>query len=233
MKKPVKNSAALAALAVVTTGCGNMYPHVKLDEAPTTQAEYALRADYYKKHAADSFDGNGMMLHDGTHIYWPEDLKPAVDPGSPTAKAIARVEEGRKALEPMENIAGISSLVAAGGLATMGASLVPMMIGAVTYDSESTTDDLMMLMMNASLGLLGLGGVAVCGGGLVAATVPLLYMEESQRFNEAIQSTLATYPQSLSDRVGIQPDANGRLVDVTTGIAGDTPAPKTAGIKEL
>jgi hypothetical protein len=46
-----------------------------------------------------------------------------------------------------------------------------------------------------------------------------VFANDYQRLADAERTVLTTYPQSLSDRVAIQPDANGRLVDLTAEAA--------------
>lgn len=216
----------LTVVVALATGCGaNLYPHVKLDEAPTAQAPYDARADYYKRHNPDSYDGVRMVLHDGTTIYWPEDLRPAVAPTSPTAKAIDRVEEARAKLKPMEDAMSVTGIVGAAGLGAMGAAMLPGMVWTI----DSTHNELMGV---AALGLLVGGGAAITGAAMVATVLPAFYLEDQQRFSDAIGAVVTTYPQSLSDRVAIQPDANGRLVDLTVD-APPADAAKTAGTQEL
>lgn len=217
---------AVTVVLALAAGCGaNLHPHVKLDEAPTAAAPYAARADYYKRHNPDAYDGVRMVLHDGTAIYWPEDLRPAVAPTSPTAKAIDRVEDARAKLKPMEDALAVTGLVSVAGLGAMGASMLP----GLAWTMDSTNNDLMGL---AALGLLVGGGAAITGAAMVATVLPVFYMEDQQRFSDAIGAVVTTYPQSLSDRVAIQPDANGRLVDLTVDAPPADPA-KTAGTQEL
>lgn len=207
------------ALVASSLGCATSYPHVQLARAPTEDASYEERAAYYKAHAASAYDGQRLVLHDGTAIYWPEDLAPAVDDGSPTAKAIREAQKAREDLAPL----GAVQLASAGALALgtvgMTASLVPLV---AMRDSELGTP--------LGMGLLVGGGAVMVGGAMSATLAPMFFVEPQRRFDDAIRAVVTTYPQSLSDRVGIQPDADGRLVDVA-GSVEDAPAPPaTAGM---
>jgi N-acetylmuramic acid 6-phosphate (MurNAc-6-P) etherase len=57
-------------------------------------------------------------------------------------------------------------------------------------------------------------------GSVIAMTPSLVFAADDQRLADAAQKVVTTYPQSLSDRVALQPDANGRLVDLAEGTAG-------------
>jgi hypothetical protein len=215
---PVSRLATLAsiaalALVVMTSACATALPHVALDAAPDASAPYDQRADYYKRVALDGYDGARVTLHDGSFVYWPEDLKPAVDPTSNTAKAIADVEAARPAVDRANQIAGVGGLIAAGGLVAMtGSLLLPVGTAGATNGANDG--------ISATLPWL-VGGAVATGVGSVVSLVPsILFSGDYQRLSDAAQKVLTTYPQSLSDRVAIQPDANGRLVDLAEGAGG-------------
>jgi hypothetical protein len=70
------------------------------------------------------------------------------------------------------------------------------------------------------------GGLAGAAVGVAVALAPsFLFAPQFQALADAQQQVVTTYPQSLADRVAIQPDANGMLVDLAgeqkTETAGD------------
>ena len=193
----------------LSVGCATGRTHVTLADAPTKDASYEARAAYFKQHAPSSFDGTRVVLHDGTSIYWPEDLKPAVDPSSPTAKAIADAAAAREALAPGNAIGTTGSLLAAGGLVVMMGGLT-VGIGETIMRNDGThpVGDAVMLPSV-------IGGTGALLAGLGVAMVPgFLYAAEQEKLDDATRRVLTTYPQSLADRLAIQPDANGILVDM-------------------
>jgi hypothetical protein len=204
--------SVVALWAVALSGACASVPHVTLPTAPDTSAPYAERAAYYKKAALDGYDGNRVTLHDGTFVYWPEDLKPAVSPDSHTAKAIDNVVKARSELEPAGMITTGGSIVALGGLGAMAVAAGLTSFGA--YEN---------LLLSSVIMVGGLGGVAA--GVAVALAPSVLFGPQFQALADAQQQVLTTYPQSLADRVAIQPDANGMLVDLAgeqkTETAGD------------
>lgn len=193
--------SVVALWAVALSGACASVPHVTLPTAPDPSAPYAERAAYYKRAALDGYDGNRVTLHDGTFVYWPEDLKPAVSPDSHTAKAIDNVVKARSELEPAGMITTGGSIVALGGLGAIVVGTGLMSFGAY----ENLPQAAVMLF----------GGLAGAAVGVAVALAPsFLFAPQFQALADAQQQVLTTYAQSLADRVAIQPDANGMLVDL-------------------
>lgn len=212
---------SLAALVVsVTLGCATVAPspHVELPRAPAADEPFDARASYLKDHALQSRESDHVFLHGGTRVYWPEDLLPAVDASSPTAKAIQEHVEARERVEAFDWINyGTNGLGFVGGAAMLGglgAMFIP-----IASDDPSVED------LGWGLTLTGLvGGGALMGGALVVAMVHgFIVGEDAQAANEAADRAVRTYPQSLSDRLGVGIDANGRIVDYAE--PGNAPPP--------
>lgn len=216
-------ASTIAVLTVLGTGaCASTAPHVTLAVAPDASAPYAERAAYYKRAAVDRYDGSRLTLHDGTFVYWPEDLKPAVAPDSHTGQAIDAVVAARAAVQPAKMVSTAGMVVAAGGLLALTGSMVALMGGVVATGGRSPPDGgLVFPLLYGGLGAMGVGGVVAMAPGMV-------FSQQYQDLADASQKVLTTYPQSLSDRVAIMPDADGRLIDLTES----TPLPAEGGLGE-
>jgi hypothetical protein len=198
-------SLPLAARVVVAgtllasiTACQSL-PHTQLTTAPNLDDRYEKRAAYFKKYSPDTYDGSRVLLHDGTAIYYPEDLAPAVDPESPTASAIAKNTKLRAAIEAKTPLV----MYPAYGLVALGAVG---MFSSLAF-TGSNQDGLFLGTMLGGTGLM----VAGVAWGYIGSAVML--GDDERALNDATSAVLTTYAQSLSDRVGIQPDADGHLAD--------------------
>ena len=204
--------SACLTLVVVTGasagGCATAYPHTSLDTAPTTAATYDKRAAYFKRAAPNGYDEESVVLRDGTVVYHAEDLLPAVDAASTTATAIHKTTTLREELAPKELAVwgpGIG-LIGVGSAVALGSLFVPVLI-APELSKETGAPTAMMIG-----GTVGIATVVVgLGWGFIGQS---LFLDEQERaLNDANVAAITTYGQSLSERVGIVPDGNGRLVD--------------------
>lgn len=202
-------SLALAALAVA---CATPNPHVELPRAPTASDPYEPRAAYFKSYAPDSREQTHIFLHGGDRVFWPEDLAPAVDEGSPTGKAIREYIDARDKAAPLMAVS--SGSMAVFGVGMLGFLASPFLLFIEPLPSE-----------------VAFGSMAVTGGASAVALVvglgAVMMNPDETRMAEAADRVARTYPQSLSDRVGIHVDADGNLVDSTgggLGVRGEAPA---------
>lgn len=203
----------LALILIAASGCRTV-PHVEIPKAPTTADPYDRRAAYYKAYSADGMSGGALLLHGGERVHWPEDLLPAVDEASPTAKAIRRVVQARERLEARSWFIGVPATIAvAGGSGLMLASPALLFFDGVESDVMMPT-------------LLAGAGIAVGGLAWGWAGEALFNAEDRTTFETGIETVLQTYPQSLSDRVAIQPSADGLLLDLEA--VRDAPPPSTS-----
>ncbi len=205
----------LAATLGFASACASL-PHKTLTTAPTAEDSYEERARYYREHtpALVNFSSTGyLLLHGGTQLYYPEDLRPAVDPDSPTARAIDAHVPARESAQAFSDWVSMPSMVVAlvGGLAASAA--FPLALNSTNGDFGGTFTD-PLLLGSTGVFVLGLGGI-VAGG--------LLTAEPSRVANESLVTIRATYPQSLEDRVRIHADGDGKLVDTA-------PAPQPGGL---
>lgn len=219
---------SIVLLASLFTGCAtaNQRPHLEVPTAPTVDAPFEERAAYYKRYALQSREGTHLFLHGGDRVYWPEDLRPAVDEDSPTAKAIADHAEARARMEQWSWLAYGSTYTTAGGLALVLGGLT---LGLTTTVIANNDKQLRDLGSNILLGGVTVGGV-VAGVGLVGIFVNGLIVGEDDRLaSEAADRAARTYPQALTDRLGVGVDANGLLFDLRVPKAREEPAPEGAG----
>lgn len=199
---------ALVALFAVTlsAACVTPNPHVELERAPSLDAPFDERARYYKEHALGTREYNHVFLHGGKRVYWPEDLLPAVDPGSPTALAIQDHVEARERVEEWNwlayTISGTGYVGAALLLGGVGAMAIPLF--ADQYDDLGWT--------LVATGLIGGGAIMLGGLGLVFVHEAIIG-EDSGASAEASDRAVKTYPQSLSDRLGVGVNADGVIID--------------------
>jgi hypothetical protein len=202
--------AVLAALAVLAaSGCATLPPHTTLPAAPTADAPYAERAAYVKKYMLDAREQDHMFLHGGDRIYYPEDLKPAVDVDSPTAKAIDEHLKARAVLEEYAWVGTLGSVTATVGLALFPASLIVLFL--------PLDDDTKKLGLIPTLG----GGVALMALGLGVIGVNVLVVgEDANVAGESADRAARTYPQALLDRLGVNIDADGNIVDNRVPLGG-------------
>lgn len=204
----MSRSLSLLALVTVTlsAACVTPLPHVELERAPSLDAPFDDRARYYKEHALGSREHNHVFLHGGTRVYWPEDLLPAVDPGSPTAKAIQDHVEARERVEEWNWLSyGISGVGYVGGallLGGLGAMAIPLF--ADQYEDVGWT--------LVAGGLIG-GGVIMLGGLGLVFVHEAITGEDAAEAAEASDRAVKTYPQSLSDRLGVGVSADGVILD--------------------
>lgn len=210
----------LVATVFPAVGCATLPPHATIPEAPTATAPYSERAAYVKKYMLDAREGDHVFLHGGDRIYYPEDLRPAVDPDSPTAKAIDEHVTSRAVLDDTAWIGLLGSYTSAAGLVLFSSSLVVLFLPI----DEDTKKLGVIGTMGGGLGLLALG-VGIIGVNLIVVG------EDAERANEAADRAARTYPQSLLDRLGVHIDADGNIVDDTAagGLMGAPPTPAPAG----
>ena len=195
------------------SGCAGI-PHRSLATAPTATEPYEVRAAYYKAHSPDAFADGVLRLHDGTSVYYPEDLAPAVAPASPTASAIKRYQKAEADLEPMTTMTLVSSGAMLGGLAIGSGALLG---GTIALAGESPELGVVSLIALAA------SGVALTGGAVGATVAPIVYSDQLRERADAAEAAVSTFAQSLSDQTGIQPDADGHLRDLA-----EAQAPRTS-----
>ena len=190
------------AVALTAAACATPAPHLEIPRAPTSKDNYELRAAYFKTYAPDTNEYASIFLHGGDRVYWPEDLAPAVDDGSPTGKAIREYLDAREKAAPLQAVSGGSMAVF--GVGMLGFLASPFLLFIDPLPSE-----------------VAFGAMAVTGGAsgvalLVGLGATMLNSDE-QRMGEASDRASPTYPQSLSDRVGIHIDVNDNLIDSNAG----------------
>lgn len=202
-------------LSVVTAAgavaCATPNPHVELPRAPTRDAGYDERAAYFKSYAPDSREYSHLFLHGGERVYWPEDLAPAVDEGSPTGKAIRDYLDARDKAAPLQAVSG-------GAMAVFGAG----MLGFLASPFLLFIDPLPSEVAFGSMAVTG----GVSGVALLVGLGAVMMNPDEARMAESADRAVRTYPQALSDRVGIHVDADGNLVDSAGGGLG---APAAGG----
>lgn len=204
-------TAALALASVLAaTACATPLPHLEIPRAPTSKDGYELRAAYFKSYAPDSREYSHIFLHGGDRVYWPEDLAPAVDDESPTAKAIREYLDARDKAAPLQAVGNGSMAVF--GIGMLGFLASPFLLFVDPLPSE------------AAFGSMAVTG-GVSGIALVVGLGAAMMNGDEQRMAEAADRASRTYPQSLSDRVGIHIDVNGNLIDSNTGGATGTELP--------
>ncbi|MBI1947327.1 MAG: hypothetical protein HYS27_16655 [Deltaproteobacteria bacterium] len=203
-------TVALAAAVLLAAACATPLPHLEIPRAPTDKDAYELRAAYFKTYAPDSREYSHIFLHGGDRVYWPEDLAPAVDDESPTAKAIRDYLEARDKAAPLQAVSGGSMAVF--GVGMLGFLASPFLLFIDPLPSE------------VAFGSMAVTGT-VSGVALVVGLGAAMMNGDEQRMADAADRASRTYPQSLSDRVGIHIDANGNLIDSNAGAApgGATP----------
>lgn len=208
----MKILVAVVALALAATACATPNPHVELPRAPTAKDDYDARAAYFKQYAPDTREYSHIFLHGGDRVYWPEDLAPAVDDASPTGKAIREYLDARDKAAPLQAVS--SGAMAVFGVGMLGFLASPFLLFIDPLPSE-----------------VAFGSMAVTGGASAVALVvglgAVMMNPDEARMAEAADRASRTYPQSLSDRVGIHIDANGNLIDSNTGglgVRGEEPA---------
>lgn len=213
MRTPV---VFLLAFSSLVTACATTQPHTTLPEAPTKEAPFEERAKYFKAYSADSLEHDHLFLHDGTRVYWPEDLRPAIDADSPTARAIDEHMEARESVETwtpvrwgLHGVTLVGGLLALGGLVGFGAPVALLVVGQAQYTTP------LLIGASAVVGIGSLGLVAGLLGFLVLDT--LLLGADFQKLGETGNRASRTYNQSLSDRLGVGTDANGIIIDLQRG----------------
>ena len=198
----MKSTVAVAVLALAATACATPAPHLEIPRAPASSDNYELRAAYFKTYAPDTREYSSVFLHGGDRVYWPEDLAPAVDDDSPTGKAIREYLDAREKAAPLQAVSNGSMAVF--GVGILGFLASPFLLFVEPLPSE-----------------VAFGAMAVTGGASgVALLVGLgatMMNPHEQRMGEAADRASRTYPQSLSDRVGIHIDVNGNLIDSNAG----------------
>ncbi len=215
--------ASLLTLVAVASGCATPNPHVELPRAPAPDEPFEERAKYYKAHALQTVEYDHLFLHGGTRVYWPEDLLPAVDAESATAKAIQDHVVARERVEAWRWLESTSSGLVGLGLIGMGASLgfVLVPIAAPQLDDLSYT---------LAIGSLVGGGAVTLLGFSVLLGYGIIVDEDAKAAGEASDRTTKTYPQSLSDRLGVGVDANGLIQDyVKPGAPAPAPVDEDSG----
>lgn len=229
---------ALAALVSCAALCSMVCataprPHVSLPEAPTRDAPFEQRSAYYKAHSADTLERDHVFLHDGTRVYWPEDLGPAVDDGSPTAKAIADHVEAREVVEGFAPLGTVfTAAYAVGGLGLMG-GLVVMLAAPVALLVLNQQHLAGVSSNDLTFGSLAAGGVMMGAGSVILLGAMLgqwgfssfVVGEDVERAAESAERAARTYNQSLTDRLGVGVDANGVIFDLKQPTAAPPSSP--------
>lgn len=194
---------------VVASGCATLPPHTTIPAAPTAAAPYGERAAYVKKYMLDDREGSHLFLHGGDRVYYPEDLRPAVDAASPTGKAIDEHMAARAIVDEYAWIGTLGSVTSTVGLVLFPASLLVLFL--------PIDDDAKKLGLIPTLG----GGLALLGLGLGIIGINVVIVgEDAERANEAADRAARTYPQSLLDRLRVHIDADGNIVDDTVPLGG-------------
>jgi hypothetical protein len=194
--------------ALLATACATPNPHANIPRAPTPNENYDARAKYYKSYSLDSREGDHVFLHGGQRVYWPEDLLPAVDDDSPAAMAIRDHVSARKKVEQYEWLGSTGGIAAGVGLITLPFCVVPLFFsdGSNPLLTESDANNYVLGALVASSAVL-VAGFALLGvdWAIVGHDVDVA--------GEAADRAVRTYPQALSDRLGVGVDADGRIVD--------------------
>lgn len=205
-KRPLLVFAVGSVLAAA--GCAT-WPHQPLPTPPASSAPYEERAAYYKKYSpeAANFSQSGyLLLHDGTRLYWPEDLLPVVAADSPTAKAVAEHVPQRDTSH---------TIVAWVLLPSYAGTLVGSVALAVGF-SVAPADDMLGRLVSpltlAPAAFLGLALVGVLVGNVLNA-------DPARLANESLLAVVTTYPQSLEDRLLVHVNADGNIVDTSSQAA--------------
>lgn len=202
---PVRALLCVVVL-VALSACATAKPHTEIPPAPV-DGSFEERRSYYKEHDLNERMADHLFLHGGKRIYYPEDLRPAVADDSPTAKAIDEhlvVREKVERWQPFFWVVQGATIV--GGIAAIG-SLVGLFLG----DIDPALDD-----VGGNLAVFGsIGGLSLMMASLAAILGwQLLYAEETDAFAETADRAWRTYPQSLTDNVGVGVNADGILFDL-------------------
>lgn len=203
--------ACAIGAALLVAGCAH-WPRQPLPAAPTADAPYQERAAYFKQFAPEAadFTQNGyLLLHDGSRLYWPEDLLPAVAPDSPTARAVAEHVQARDTSNTITTWLLLPSYT--GTLI----GCVALAVG-FSFSSGDMLGRLVSPLTLAPAGFLGLALVGVLVGNMLNA-------DPARLANESLLAIVTTYPQSLEDRLQVHVNADGNIVD-TSAAAGSQPA---------
>lgn len=216
-------SSAVVLGTLFASACATPKPHVELPRAPTRDAGYEERAAYMKNFSADTRESDHVFLHNGTRVYWPEDLAPAVDEESPTAAAINEHMKARETIEGWQWGYDVSQVVAYAGAAGMLGGL-GMLFFPIAVQSVDTLAPAEPYAWYPAIGGLVAGGslIAVAYAGIFGLNTML--SEELETSGETADRAIRTYQQSLSDRVRVGVDANGILFDLDAlgGVRGDS-----------
>lgn len=192
------------AVPVAITACATT--HVQLPEPPGKSGPFEDRAAYYDEHkpiAADrvttvSMYGKApivqsgipfLQLANGTRVVWVEDLRPAVDAASPTARALDESVEARASADAW--MVGGAAGIAAGILVVLAA--IP--LASATRGPEDNG-------MNVSV-LLG-GVVAGAGLSLVGSVPLLVSFIDANRAAQARETAFTTFDASLKKKLGLK-----------------------------
>jgi len=221
----MRSFVPLFVLIALASACATPNPHVELPAAPSRDGSYDVRAAYMKNFSADSKEHDHVFLHNGTRVYYPEDLRPAVDADSPTAKAIDEHLAARGAVESWSWAYTTSQAVAyvgtAGIIGGLGMLFLPIAVDSVDALAPIAPYEWYPALGGFAVGA-GLCGVAFAG----IFGLNTMLSEELAATGETADRAARTYQQSLSDRVGIGVDANGLLFDLNGnalgGLRGDS-----------
>lgn len=188
-------SSVISALLVVAACTPAQRPHHALVAPSPTAPEAERLAAHERLFArADAVSGirgamstEYLILGDGTRVYHPEDLIPAVDAASPTARAAARSAAAAEAARRRQSKVDVAWYVATAGM-LIGTSLL---IAGVASDDGTT-------LATTGTGLIigsGLGGVTA--GWLLAGDLRERHVEAK----EERVSAFATYNSDLVKRL--------------------------------
>jgi hypothetical protein len=215
-----RSNSLFPLLAVVLAASGCAFNRVALAPLPLRDAPLPVRVKAYKAYAIQNgqqttYLRNGVpqstllnfvLLGDGTRVEDARDLSPAVEPGSPTGKFIARIEAGVEGAKRASTILFIASVA----VIALGLSIgIPLLL------EERCTS------VPATGGYLGYqtcfkpgtvpGGIAVSGAGLGALSLtnlwPFVASMAARGNMEDRTSAFMTYNQSLRARLGLDDEA--------------------------
>jgi hypothetical protein len=199
---------ALVALALSSIGCATFspLPRASLPPAPSLDASFDERVAYFHEMAPATWSHSQLILRNGTVVYWPEDLAPAVDQDADAAKLIASVHDARAEVTPL-SIA--SEWLIVGG-AVVGAGAVVSALGYAFVVPQGRN----IPVERDPVFLIAFSGAAVGAGGTLTSMVLDSISEPAQRrFEDGVTASFATYGIALADRLGLRVAPDGRVID--------------------
>jgi hypothetical protein len=225
MRPELVGRTAIALVALLAlAACATPNPHANIPRAPASNGDYDARAKYYKLYSLDSREGDHLFLHNGTRVYWPEDLLPAVDDDSPAAMAIRDHVAARGRVEQY-NWLGTTGAVAAGvGLIGLPFCVAPLFLSLgdppLVSENDASTATVAALVAASALTVVGFALLGVDWA---------IVGHDADVAGESADRAARTYPQALSDRLGVGVDADGRIVDHGS-MPSVSPAPKAQSL---